>query len=218
MNEKLQQLSEALIQGKHLLTEEITQELIGDGMDPKTVIDLGLMTGMQVVGKNFKDGVIFLPQVLVSARAMKTSMVVLEPLLVRSSYRAKGKILLGTVKGDVHDIGKNLVAIMLRGAGYDVVDIGVGRSAEEFIQTCEQYKPDIIGLSALLTTTMLYMKVVIDSLSARDIRVPVIVGGAPVTHRFAGEIGAAGYARNAAEAVELVKSILKKVGVEHERG
>ena len=212
MNHKLGELSRALIDGKHLLAEEITRELLSEGVDPRTVLDMGLMAGMEVVGRNFKEGIIFLPQVLVSARAMKTSMNVLEPFLARSSYRSKGKILLGTVKGDVHDIGKNLVAIMLRGAGYEVFDIGVGRSADEFVQMCEQHAPDVVGLSALLTTTMLYMKVVIDSFAARGIRVPVIVGGAPVTNRFASEIGAAGYARNAADAVELVKSIMNRTG------
>lgn len=214
MNTKLRKLCQALIDGKHLEAEAITRELVGCGVEPKIVLDEGLMAGMDVVGKNFKAGVIFLPQVLVSARAMKSSMTVLEPLLAQSAYRSKGRILLGTVKGDVHDIGKNLVAIMLRGAGYEVVDIGVGCSSDRFIHMYEKHSPDIVGMSALLTTTMLYMKVVVDSFVAKGIKVPLIVGGAPVTSRFANNIGAAGYARNASEAADLVKSIVKKTGLE----
>ncbi len=214
INGKLQELSQALIEGKHLLAETLTRELLTENVDPKTVVDVGLMGGMEVVGKNFKAGAIFLPQVLVSARAMKTSMAILEPFLIQGPYRSKGKILLGTVKGDLHDIGKNLVGIMLRGAGYEVTDVGIGRSADDFMQGYDQHAPDIIGLSALLTTTMLYMKVVIDSFASRGIKVPVIVGGAPVTNHFAADIGAAGYARNAAESVDLVGSLMTKIGVE----
>lgn len=208
MNHKLGELSNAIIAGNHIAAEELTKYFVGNGTDPLAVLNEGLMPGMEVVGRRFKDGLIFLPNVLVAARAMKTSMTVLEPLLAKGSYRSKGKIVLGTVKGDVHDIGKNLVAIMLRGAGYEVIDIGVGCSADQFIEAVEKHKPDVVGLSALLTTTMLYMGTVIEKLSDRGVNVPVIVGGAPVNSAFADKIHAAGYARNASEAVVLVGSLL----------
>jgi 5-methyltetrahydrofolate--homocysteine methyltransferase len=167
---------------------------------------------MEVVGMRFKRGELFLPEVLVSARAMKVSMAMLEPLLARSEYKTKGTILLGTVKGDVHDIGKNLVGIMLRGAGYAVIDIGVGCDAERFVEQYRLHRPDIVGLSALLTTTMVYMKTVVEAFASQGLHVPIIVGGAPVTPRFAEDIGAAGYAPNAADAVTLVEKLVTRQG------
>ncbi len=209
IKERLSELAQAIIDGKHIVAGELVRQLLAENVDPRTVLDQGMMAGMEVVGKRFKEGLMFLPQVLVSARAMKVAMGVLEPLLAQGPYQPKAKVLLGTVKGDVHDIGKNLVGIMLTGAGYKVVDIGVGRSADEFVQAYQEHKPDVVGLSALLTTTMLYMKVVIDQFKQQAIRVPVIVGGAPINPRFAEEIGASGTARNATQAVDLVRSLLE---------
>lgn len=210
-NPLLQSLSQTIIDGKHLDAEHITQQLLDGGVTPMTILDDGLLPGMAVVGQRFRDGEMFLPQVLVSARAMKTSMKLLEPLLAASNVEPKGKVVIGTVKGDVHDIGKNLVAVMLRGNGYSVIDIGTQNPVEKYLAAYEQHKPDIIGLSALLTTTMMYMKTVINTFKEKNIPVPIIVGGAPVTQRFADEINAHGYAKNAVEAVELVNKILKKV-------
>jgi 5-methyltetrahydrofolate--homocysteine methyltransferase len=215
IKEHLDLLAKAIIDGQHHAAETLTAELLKENVSPKQILDEGLMTGMGVVGTRFKEGRIFLPQVLVSARAMKTAMGYLEPLLEATSYKSSGKILLGTVKGDVHDIGKNLVGIMLRGAGYQVVDLGVGCSAEQLVQQHELHKPDIVGLSALLTTTMVYMKTVVDAFLTNGITTPIIVGGAPVTSRFADEIGAAAYARNATETVDLVRSMLNESGTIH---
>lgn len=206
----LENLSMAIQKGDHIASEILTNQLLETGVPALRVLNEGLMPGMEVVGARFKRGEIFLPEVLVSARAMKVSMAILEPLLVGSEYRTKGKILLGTVKGDVHDIGKNLVGIMLRGAGYDVVDIGVSCSAEMFVERYREHCPDIVGLSALLTTTMAYMKSVVEAFAAQGIAVPIIIGGAPVNDRYAQEIGAAGYAPNASDAVTLVQRLLTR--------
>ncbi|MCU0452951.1 MAG: corrinoid protein [Bacteroidetes bacterium] len=201
-------LQQALIRGDHVATAELTGKAVQAGAKPTQVLDLGLLPAMQAVGKRFREGEIYLPEVLVAARAMKSAMAVLDPLLAATSYVPKGSVLLGTVKGDVHDIGKNLVGVMLRGAGFKVIDIGTGCNAERFLQAVREHRPDVVGLSALLTTTMTYMKTVIDALRTAEERVPVIVGGAPVSASFASEIGAAGSARTAAEAVELVERLL----------
>ncbi|MGB2869137.1 MAG: corrinoid protein [Bacteroidota bacterium] len=202
-------LCAAIIEGKHIVAEEQTKRLLEVGAEPKDILDRGLMTAMNTVGVRFKEGRIFVPQVLVSARAMKTAMNLLEPLLASSLHKARGKVMLGTVKGDIHDIGKNLVGIMLRGAGYDVIDIGTGCNAEDFVSLHELHKPDVVGISALLTTTMMYMKTIVEEFVAKGISTPIIIGGAPVTSRFADEIGAAAYARNASDAVELVGSLIR---------
>jgi 5-methyltetrahydrofolate--homocysteine methyltransferase len=210
-NPLLKSLAQTIIAGKHLEAEQLTQQLLDGGATPMTILDDGLLPGMAVVGQRFRDGEMFLPQVLVSARAMKTSMKLLEPLLAASNVEPKGRVVIGTVKGDVHDIGKNLVAVMLRGNGYSVIDIGTQNPVEKYLAAYEQHKPDIIGLSALLTTTMMYMKTVINTFKEKNIPVPIIVGGAPVTQRFADEINAHGYAKNAVDAVELVNKILNKL-------
>ena len=199
----------AVLAGKHVVAEAETRQLLESGAEPKDILDRGLMTAMTTVGLRFKEGRIFVPQVLVSARAMKVAMNLLEPLLASSPHKARGKVMLGTVKGDIHDIGKNLVGIMLRGAGYEVIDIGTGCTAEDFVAQHELHKPDVVGISALLTTTMLYMKTVVEEFVANGITTPIIVGGAPITSRFADEIGAAAYARNATDAVELVQSLIE---------
>ena len=210
LEKKLYELSELLILGKHLDTEKLTKELVIEGVEPKKILEEGLMKGMAVVGQRFRDQQMFVPQVLVAARAMKFSMKILEPLMIGEENQSKGKILLGTVKGDVHDIGKNLVAIILQGSGYEVVDIGTGITAEKYFEEYQKEKPDIVGLSALLTTTMLYMKNVIEYFRENNAEVPIIIGGAPLNQKFADEIGAAGYGRSAYEAVQLVDSILQQ--------
>jgi 5-methyltetrahydrofolate--homocysteine methyltransferase len=211
MNNKLKKLSELIIIGKHLDTEKITQELIEEGIRPEVILEEGLMPGMNIVGQRFRDQQMFVPQVLVAARAMKFSMKVLEPQMIGSNHKSKGRILLGTVKGDVHDIGKNLVGIMLQGAGYDVIDLGIGITAEKYFEEYEKNEPDIIGMSALLTTTMMYMKDVINLFHQKNIKVPIIVGGAPLNKMIANEMGAAGFGRSAYEAVQLVDSLVTKI-------
>lgn len=208
--EMLKALAQFVIDGKHIDSEQLTQQLLNSGVTPMIILDEGMLPGMGVVGQRFRDGEMFLPQVLVSARAMKTAMKLLEPLLAASNIKPKGTVLIGTVKGDVHDIGKNLVSVMLQGNGYAVIDIGIQNPVEKYLAAYEQHKPDIIGLSALLTTTMMYMKTVITTFKEKNIPVPIIVGGAPVTQRFADEIQAHGFAKNAVDAVELVNKILKK--------
>lgn len=209
-NPLFQSLAQSVIDGKHVESEQFTRLLLDGGATPMIILDEGLLPGMAVVGRRFRDGEMFLPQVLVSARAMKTAMKLLEPLLAASNVAPKGTVLIGTVKGDVHDIGKNLVSVMLQGNGYSVIDIGTQNPVEKYLAAYEQHKPDIVGLSALLTTTMMYMKTIINTFQEKNIPVPIIVGGAPVTQKFADEIHADGYAKNAVEAVELVNRILKK--------
>ncbi|MCL5268094.1 MAG: corrinoid protein [Bacteroidetes bacterium] len=203
-------LADAVIAGKHIEAGDLTSKLIDESVPPGEILENGLLPGMDVVGKRFRDNQIFLPQVLISARAMKASMKILEPLMVGSGHKMKGTALLGTVKGDVHDIGKNIVSIMLQGNGYTVIDLGTDCTAEKFLSGAGQHHPDVIGLSALLTTTMVYMKTIIDFLRSQQVSIPIIVGGAPVNQKFADEIGANGTARNAAEAVELITKLMSE--------
>jgi 5-methyltetrahydrofolate--homocysteine methyltransferase len=208
--ELLHFLSQCVIEGKHVESEQTTAQLLANDLTPMAILDNGLLPGMAVVGQRFRDGQMFLPQVLVSARAMKMAMKLLDPILAANNTEPKGRVLIGTVKGDVHDIGKNLVSVMLQGNGYSVIDIGIQNPVEKYLAAFDQHKPHIIGLSALLTTTMMYMKTVINTFKEKGMTVPIIVGGAPVTQRFADEIGADGFAKNAVEAVELVNRILNK--------
>jgi len=208
MPDPIVELKDALMRGDHILTEKLTKELSAAGMSPIHILDGALLPGMKVVGQQFRDGELFLPDVLIRARAMKTAMAVLEPLLAQSEYKPRGKVLLGTVKGDVHDIGKNLVGVMLRGAGYEVVDLGVGCTDQKVLEALRTHRPDIIGLSALLTTTMTYMRTIILTVRESGEDLPIIVGGAPINARFAEQIGATGTARTASDAVDLVSRIL----------
>jgi 5-methyltetrahydrofolate--homocysteine methyltransferase len=171
-----------------------------------------MLSAMEVIGRRFRDGTVFIPEVLLSARAMNEALAVLEPHLTKETKAAKGKILLGTVRGDLHDIGKNMVATMLRGVGFDIVDLGINISTEDFVANVEKHRPDILGMSALLTTTMPEMKKVIDALASRGLRgkVKVIVGGAPVNEKFARDIGADGYAEDAGSSVDLAKKLLQR--------
>jgi 5-methyltetrahydrofolate--homocysteine methyltransferase len=188
--------------------KELVQAAIDENIEPKKILDEGLIAGMEVVGVRFKNCEIYVPEVLVSARAMHAGMDILEPLLAKSGVKAKGTFVIGTVKGDLHDIGKNLVGMMLKGAGWKVVDLGVDIDADKFVETAIVEDADVVGLSALLTTTMVNMKGVIELAKAKDCKARFVVGGAPLTKSYADEIGADGYAPDAATAVEIVQSLV----------
>lgn len=187
-----------------------TNILLARGWDPERVLNDALVEGMRIVGIDFRDGILFVPEVLLAANAMKSGMAILRPLLAETGAEPIGKIVIGTVKGDIHDIGKNLVAMMLEGAGFEVVDLGINTSVDDFLAAIDEHKPDIIGLSALLTTTMPYMKVVIDTLIAKGMRDDyiVLVGGAPLNEEFGAAVGADAYCRDAAIAAETAKSLV----------
>ena len=195
------------------LAEEIaegTRILLGRGWDAQAVLNDALVEGMRIVGIDFRDGILFVPEVLLAANAMKAGMEILRPLLAETGATTIGKVVIGTVKGDIHDIGKNLVAMMLEGAGFEVINLGINTDADEFIAALEEHKPDILGMSALLTTTMPYMKVVIDSLKEQNIRDQyiVMVGGAPLNEEFGKAIGADAYCRDAAVAAETAEALV----------
>jgi len=213
MDAELQALAEAIINGKRNDAAELTKKLIDAGVPAKRILDEGLIAGMSEVGEKFKNGEYFVPEVLVAARAMKAAMELLRPLLAASDVEPIGTVVIGTVRGDLHDIGKNLVAMMLEGAGFRVVDLGVDVPAEKFIEAAREHNAEIVGMSALLTTTMTYMPEVIKALEAEGIRnrVKVIVGGAPVTQEWADQIGADGYAPDAASAVDKCKELLAQL-------
>jgi 5-methyltetrahydrofolate--homocysteine methyltransferase len=211
MSDILTKISEAIIQGNVEDMTDLTEEAIDDGLAPQEILDKGLMAGMDYVGVEFKAGNMFVPEVLRSAKAMQTSMEMLKPLLVQAGAKSTGKVLLGTVKGDLHDIGKNLVGMMCEGAGFEVKDIGKDIGPEAFVAAVKDYQPDVIGMSALLTTTMRSMGHTIKALEEAGLRdrVKVIIGGAPVTQSFADQIGADGYAPNAAAAADLAKRLAR---------
>ena len=206
----LKELAAALIRGDAPAVEKMTQEAVDAGMDPKEILDNGLIAGMQVVGERFKENEIYVPEVLIAARAMTTGMKTLEPLLVKAGVKPIGTIAMGTVRGDLHDIGKNLVGMMFRGNGFKVVDLGIDVTPEKFVEAAKEEGVNLIGMSALLTTTMPSMKATIEGLQKADLlgKVKVIIGGAPVTQRYADEVGADGYAPDAASAVDKAKALL----------
>ena len=185
-------------------------ELLRRDMTPYDVLTQGLVSGMEVVGEDFRDGILFVPEVLMAAKAMKAGMEILRPLLVETGAPQIGTMVIGTVKGDIHDIGKNLVAMMMEGAGFTVVNLGINTDADSFLNAINEHNPEILGMSALLTTTMPYMKVVIEALKEHNLRdqIIVLVGGAPLNDAFAEEIGADAYCRDAAVAVETAKKLL----------
>ena len=191
---------------------EGTNILLGRGWEATRVLDDALVAGMKIVGIDFRDGILFVPEVLLAANAMKAGMAILRPLLAETGAKPIGKVVIGTVKGDIHDIGKNLVAMMLEGAGFEVFDLGINTDADKFLAALEQHKPDILGMSALLTTTMPYMKVVIETLKARGIRDDyiVMVGGAPLNEEFGMAVGADAYCRDAAIAAETAKALVDR--------
>ena len=199
-------MNQCLYEGKHKEVEEMTKLALAEGRPVQEILSEGLIAGMSVVGEDFKHNKLYVPEVLIAARAMKSGMAVLKPLLSAkdSGSEQAGILLMGTVRGDLHDIGKNLVAMMAEGAGFEVHDIGVDQSVEKFMAAADKCNPDIIGMSALLTTTMTYMKTVIDGFQAAGRgHVKMAVGGAPISQMFADEIGADGYGANASAAVDL---------------
>jgi 5-methyltetrahydrofolate--homocysteine methyltransferase len=203
-------LSQAVIAGQEARVKELTQAAINSGADPLAIINEGLIAGMNVVGASFKSGQMFVPEVLMSARTMSAGMELVKPLLGGQEAPSAGKVVIGTVKGDLHDLGKNLVAMMLESGGFNVVNLGIDLAPEKFVQAVKDYQPQVVGLSALLTTTMLVMKDVIELLKEEGLRdkVRVVIGGAPISYDFASEIGADGFAPDAASAVELCRKLL----------
>lgn len=210
-DELLELMGEDLYDGYADEVVEEVEEVLSRGMAPYDVLTRGLVAGMDVVGVDFRDGVLFVPEVLMAAKAMKAGMSVLRPLLAATGAAKIGSVILGTVKGDIHDIGKNLVGMMLEGAGFEVIDLGINNSVEAFIEAIEQHHPDILGMSALLTTTMPYMRTVIDGLKEKGIRqdITVLVGGAPLNEAFAEDIEADAYCRDAAVAVDTAKKFMQ---------
>ena len=206
----LSKLKTAIIDGNAPQSKELTQKALQDKMSPENVLKDGLIAAMQEVGDRFEKGEFFVPEMLISARAMKEGMAILKPLLQQQGVKAIGKVVIGTVKGDLHDIGKNLVGMMLEGAGFEVIDLGTDVSPEKFIQAIKDHGANLVGLSALLTTTMLSMKSIIAAMQTAGLRAKakVIIGGAPVTEAFAREIGADGYGQDASHAVRVAKQLL----------
>ena len=206
-DELVQQMHDDLYDGLREEIEEGTNILLARGWSAKRVLDDALVEGMRIVGIDFRDGILFVPEVLLAANAMKGGMAILRPLLAETGASTIGKVVIGTVKGDIHDIGKNLVGMMLEGAGFEVIDLGINTDADAFLAALEEHQPEILGMSALLTTTMPYMKVVIDTLKERGLRdrYTVLVGGAPLNEQFAEAVGADAYCRDAAVAVETAK-------------
>jgi|SRR5680860_380542 len=201
-------IKESVIAGNAEKVKEYTEKAVSDGLDVAEILNVGLIAGMSVVGVRFKNNEVYVPEVLIAARAMRIGMTVIKPLLANSTVRERGVVVIGTVKGDLHDIGKNLVAMMFEGAGYKVIDIGIDAPSEKFVQALAENRPQIVCLSALLTTTMVKMKESVAQLKAADVNVKIMVGGAPVTKTFADEIGADGYASDAASAVDIANELL----------
>jgi methylmalonyl-CoA mutase cobalamin-binding domain/chain len=209
-DELVKQMHDDMYDGLAEEIDEGTRILLERGWSASRVLDDALVAGMAIVGIDFRDGILFVPEILLAANAMKAGMKILRPLLAETGARPVGSMVVGTVKGDIHDIGKNLVGMMMEGAGFEVFDLGVNTSVEEFRAAMEEHQPDILGMSALLTTTMPYMKVVIDSLSEDGIRGDyiVLVGGAPLNEEFGEAVGADAYCRDAAVAVDIAKELM----------
>ena len=211
-DELVSQMHDDLYDGMKEEIVEGTNILLERGWTPYDVLTKALVEGMRVVGEDFRDGILFVPEVLLAANAMKAGMGILRPLLAETGAPRQGTMVIGTVKGDIHDIGKNLVGMMMEGAGFDVIDIGINNPVENYLAAIDEHKPDIIGMSALLTTTMPYMKVVIDTMVEKGIRDDhiVLVGGAPLNEEFGKAVGADGYCRDAAVAVEMAQEHMKR--------
>jgi methanogenic corrinoid protein MtbC1 len=219
-DELVQQMFDDLYDGLKEEIEEATHILLGRGWTPYEVLTKALVEGMRIVGIDFRDGILFVPEVLLAANAMKAGMNILRPLLAETGAPKVGSMVIGTVKGDIHDIGKNLVGMMMEGAGFDVFDLGINTDVDKYLAALEEHKPDILGMSALLTTTMPYMKVVIDTMVQRGIRddYVVLVGGAPLNEEFGKAIGADAYCRDAAVAVETAKEFMARKHNQMARG
>ncbi len=209
-DELVEQMHDDLYDGLADEIDEGTHILLGRGWSASRVLNEALVEGMRIVGIDFRDGILFVPEVLLAANAMKAGMAILRPLLAETGAPSIGKIVIGTVKGDIHDIGKNLVGMMLEGAGFEVIDLGINTDVEEYIQALDEHRPDILGMSALLTTTMPYMKVVIDTMVEKGIRDEyiVLVGGAPLNEEFGKAVGADAYCRDAAVAADTAKELV----------
>lgn len=207
--EKLIQLAGAVERGKRNDAKALTQELINEGIKPLDIVEQGLVPGMSAIGEKFKNNEVFVPEMLIAARAMKEAMALLEPLLAQAGIKPKHTVVIGTVQGDLHDIGKNLVAMMLKGANYGVVDLGTNVPPEKFVEAVKEHNASVLALSALLTTTMPAMKTAVEAVRAAGLaNVKIMVGGAPITEEFAREIGADGYSPDAASAVDKANALL----------
>jgi methylmalonyl-CoA mutase cobalamin-binding domain/chain len=211
-DELVEQMHDDLYDGLAEEIDEGTRILLDRGWSATRVLDEALVAGMTIVGVDFRDGILFVPEVLMAANAMKAGMAILKPILADTGAKPVGKMVIGTVKGDIHDIGKNLVGMMMEGAGFEVIDLGINVEADKYMNALEEHQPDILGMSALLTTTMPYMKVVIDTMKERGIRDDyiVLVGGAPLNEEFGAAIGADAYCRDAATAVETARELVRK--------
>ena len=210
MNQLIQEIYDGIIDGQApLVTQKVHQALDSD-VDPAAILNQGMIAAMAEVGKRFEEGEYFVPEMLIAARAMQAGLALLKPRLQQTDLRSSGKVVIGTVKGDLHDIGKNLVAMMLEGAGFEIVDLGTDVSPDKFVTAAREHQADLVAMSALLTTTMPNMKVTIDALQTAGLRqqVKVIIGGAPITESFARQVGADGYAPDASRAVAVAKSLL----------
>jgi 5-methyltetrahydrofolate--homocysteine methyltransferase len=207
----LKAIAESLIKGQAPKVKELVQKALDEKVAPEKILQEGMLAGMDVVGKKFKANEFYIPEVLIAARAMHAGMDILKPLLGKKEVEGTGKVAIGTVKGDLHDIGKNLVGMMLEGAGFEVIDLGIDVSPDKFVETVKEKNPRIIGMSALLTTTMPSMKDTIDAIKSAGLKdkVKVMIGGAPITQNYADEIGADGYASDAASAVDSARKLLK---------
>jgi 5-methyltetrahydrofolate--homocysteine methyltransferase len=203
-------LKEAIIVGDEEKVPSLVQKALDEGVDAPDILNNGLIAGMEIVGQRFKAGEMFLPEVLLSAEVMHKGLDLVNPLLAKSGHKGLGRIVIGTVEGDIHDIGKKIVAFLLEGTGYEVVDLGVDVKSDQFARAVAEHSPDVVGMSALLTTTMPYMGKTIELLKEKGLRekVKIIVGGAPISEQFASSIGADGYALEAGSAVDLVKKLL----------
>ncbi|MBC8216929.1 MAG: corrinoid protein [Planctomycetes bacterium] len=204
----LKALADAVIKGDQASAVEITKTALSEGTAAKSVLDEGLIAGMAIIGARFKKNEVYIPEVLIAARAMKMAMEVLEPELVKAGVEPVGRFLIGTVQGDLHDIGKNLVAMMLKGAGFEVIDLGVDIGPENFVEQARTAGAQVIGMSALLTTTMPAMEKTINALKEAGVSAKIMIGGAPVTQDYADRVGAHGYAADAASAVDIAKTLV----------
>ncbi|AEE96282.1 corrinoid protein [Mahella australiensis] len=205
-------IADALKAGNAPKVKELVQAAVDEGVDPAEIVNNGLIVGMSEIGELFKRNEVYVPEVLIAARAMHAGMDIVKPLLAEKGNITIGKVIIGTVKGDLHDIGKNLVAMMLEGAGFEVIDLGVDVSPEKFVEAIRDHQPQVVGMSALLTTTMPSMRDTIEAIKAAGLRdsVKIMIGGAPITQNFADEIGADGYAPDAASAADLAKELIGK--------
>lgn len=210
MTQELQELFDAILSGNAELAKEQVQAALDLNLEPSQILNQGMIAAMAEVGERFEKGEYFVPEMLIAARAMQQGLTILKPYLQQSDIVSEGKVVIGTVKGDLHDIGKNLVSMMMEGAGFEMVDLGTDVSAEKFLEGAKETEADVVAMSALLTTTMPNMKTVIDALKEAGVRdkVKVIIGGAPVTESYAQEIGADGYAADASRAVKVAKNLL----------